>query len=122
MTLLRKEKSKFYNNLNPKCLSDDRLFWKSMKPFFSEKSIKTSKIVLVENNDILHDDKQAAETLNSFFSNAVKNLGLQDNYHVAVNDNDNDQAIILKINERYVHHPSIEIILSHYGDDAVIVI
>ena len=89
-----------------------------MKPFFSEKSVKTNKIVLVENNDILNDDKQVGETLNSFFSNAVKNLGLDDdNYHVVINDNDNDEAIILKIIERYKNHPSIRIIKSHLNDN-----
>ena len=49
--LLRNEKRRYYNNLNLKCLKDSRTFWRAVKPFFSEKSIKCAKIVLVEDNN-----------------------------------------------------------------------
>ena len=117
VALLRKEKKNYYNNLNPGCLRDNKLFWKTMKPFFSEKSIITNKIVLVENENFLNDDKEIGETLNSFFSNAAKSLGLQDNYQIHITDDDNEDTAILKIIEGYKYHPSIILIKSHINID-----
>ena len=47
-SLLRKEKKKFYGNLNTSVLTDNRTFWKTIKPFLAEKSKKISKITLKE--------------------------------------------------------------------------
>ena len=71
VNLLRKEKTKYYNNLNHNNVTDNRLVWKTVKPLFSENSFESKKIVLVENEDVLTNDHEVAETLNTFFNNAV---------------------------------------------------
>ena len=43
-----------------------------MRPLLSGKSKSNKKITLVEDNKIISEDKDNAELLNSFFSNAVK--------------------------------------------------
>ena len=35
---LRKIKKNFYEHLNPGLISDNKKFWKQVKPFFSEKT------------------------------------------------------------------------------------
>ena len=35
--LYKKERKKFYSQLDIKNVTDDKLFWKTMKPFLSEK-------------------------------------------------------------------------------------
>ena len=40
----------------------------------SDKSKSNEKIILVKGNEIINEDKDNAGRLNSFFSNAVKNL------------------------------------------------
>ena len=66
---------KYYTNLDIKMITDNKRFWSTMKPFFSDKGAGTkSNISLVEGNDILTDDKDVANTLNSFFGDAVKSL------------------------------------------------
>ena len=37
--LLRKTKTEYFKNLNVKDLSDNRKFWKTVKPYFSNKSL-----------------------------------------------------------------------------------
>ena len=41
-----------------------------MKPFFSDKSLDKNCITLVEDNKILSDDTEVADTLNSFLQNS----------------------------------------------------
>ena len=44
VNLLRNEKNNFYSNLDSKVVIDDITFWKTVKPFVSEKVTKHSKI------------------------------------------------------------------------------
>ena len=44
VNLLRNEKNNFYSNLDSKVVIDDITFWKTVKPFVSEKVTKYSKI------------------------------------------------------------------------------
>ena len=57
-------------------ICDNKKFWKTVKPLFSEKSAKKSKIVLIQNNEIINDDLEVAETLNVFFTDVVKQVEL----------------------------------------------
>ena len=49
--LLRQTKAKYFSDINVKCISDNKKFWKTIKPFFSKKGLSTN-IILVENNEI----------------------------------------------------------------------
>ena len=41
--LLRQTKEKYFNNINVKKVSDNKTFWKSVKPFFSNKGLSSKK-------------------------------------------------------------------------------
>ena len=41
VSLLRKEKKEFYGNLNTSVLTENKIFWKTVKPFLTEKSKKS---------------------------------------------------------------------------------
>ena len=43
-----KTKKSFYKNLDKKQASDNKVFWKNVKPSFSDKGVNFSKIALVE--------------------------------------------------------------------------
>ena len=74
VTLLRK--SKFYGNLNEKKLCDNKKFWGLVKPVLSNKVVFNEKITLVEQNNIVENDKKTTTILNNFFSNIITNLGI----------------------------------------------
>ena len=71
------------------------------------KNVVSNITVLVENEDVLTNDQEVAETLNNFFSNAVRILGLQDNMLINIDNDEDFDNIILKIVNVYENHPSI---------------
>ena len=70
--LLRITKRNFFKNLSEKKISDNRAFWKEIKPHFYDKGGISSKTKLVEREKIIHKDKDIAETMNKYFVNITK--------------------------------------------------
>jgi len=110
--LLKKVKKTYFGNLKPSKISDNKNFWKTVNPLFSEKGVSIDKISLAENKEIISDDKHVAEIFNDFFSNAVKNLNIDyyehfsfDHYFLCKDTEQDDP--ILKAIEKYENHPSI---------------
>ena len=62
----KKERKIFFDNLNPSIVTDNKAFWKNVKPLFSNKGNYGSKIKLVEKEEIMYDDIKIAEELNNF--------------------------------------------------------
>ena len=104
--LLRMEKRKYYKNLDLQCLKDNRTFWRAVKPVFSEKCATSNKIILVGSNKILNDENLVSDTINTFFTNVTKSLGIEDNYPSPCYLDDNTTPIT-KIINTYSNHPSI---------------
>ena len=69
VSLLRKTKKEYYQNLNEKSVIDNKSFWKTVKPFLSDKTHGNDKIHLIENDELLKTDLETAEVFNEFFSN-----------------------------------------------------
>ena len=63
----------FYKKLYEKQISDNKKFWKNVKPFFSSRDVNSSKITLVENNLIVEDENKIA----NYFINIIKTLNLK---------------------------------------------
>ena len=68
-SLFRKEKKKIYNNIDISLITDNKKFWQTVKPFFSEKHFGKKKVILVEDENIISNNKEVAEIMNAFFSN-----------------------------------------------------
>ena len=105
-SLLRKAKTKYYANLNPSLVTDNKTFWKTVKPLLSEKTTISDSINLVENLDICSDDEKVAHIFNTYFSNVVNNLNIERKEDI-LNLNVNDYDPILKAIDKYKNHPSI---------------
>ena len=67
------------NNLNPSFVTDNKLFRKTLKPFFSNKENYGSQIKSVEKDVVLQDDDLIAKELNKFFKNTVSTLNIKEN-------------------------------------------
>ena len=76
VNLLRRTKKNFYNNLDVKQITDNRLFWKTVKPCLSDKTLKNGKIVLVEKEEVISNDVEIAKIFNEYFGNIVENLDI----------------------------------------------
>ena len=107
MKLLRKTKEEFYNNLNVKYITENKLFWNTVKPSFADKTLKDERITLVENNKVVSDESKLVEIFSKYFGNIVQNLGIDGLTNIS---SDNDAVTIEKAIEKYQNHPSIKVI------------
>ena len=107
MKLLRKTKKEFYNNLNVKYITENKLFWKTVKPSFTDKTLKDERITLVENNKVVSDESELVEIFSKYFGNIVQNLGTDG---LTNNSSDNDAVTIRQAIEKHQNHPSIKVI------------
>ena len=75
--LLRKTEAEYFRNLNVKDLSDNRKFWKTIKPYFSNKDLNSKRLSLQEKGNLVADEKKLATIMNNFFINITKDLKLK---------------------------------------------
>ena len=98
MSLLRRTKKEYYGNLDPRKIADNKTFWRTVKPFLSNKPVENEKIILVEKEKILTKDKFCYKSSN-FFSSTVKTLAILDYMHshpLAKEVNDPTSRAIMK--------------------------
>ena len=55
-------------------LVNDKKFWRAVKPVFSNGDRMGDKIILIENGEVVSDDKIIAECLNTHFVNITDSL------------------------------------------------
>ena len=65
--LLRKVKKRYYETLNEKSAIVNKLFWKALKPLFSDKIVGKNKIHLAANSELIKTNLETAKILNDFF-------------------------------------------------------
>ena len=56
--LLKKEKKRYFGNLDLNKITDNKKFWNTVKPLFSNGTSTAGNITLVENNEIITEDKE----------------------------------------------------------------
>ena len=91
-------------------MSDNKLFWKTVKPFFSNKRSHRGNIKLSEGDKLLQDDSEVAEELNKFFKKAVSTLDVNENSYIINPDSINISDTIEKVTSKYKFDPSILLI------------
>ena len=104
---MRLKKRKYYQSLDISKITDNKTFWKTISPLFSNKSYSTnSRITLLENGDILREESKVADTVNEFFSNVVKELKIEKDDNL-LTDVIEETDPVLKAIKKYKNHPSI---------------
>ena len=106
----KKREKNFFNKLNTSFVSDNKLFWKNVKPFFSKNGSHRGNIKLVEGDKLLQDDSEVAEELNNFFKEAVSTLNVNENSCIINPDSINISDPIEKAITKYKFHSSILLI------------
>ena len=109
VSLLRKTKRDFYNSLDVKKVTDNKQFWKTVKPFFSNKTINNEKITLIEKEEVISADQKIADIFSTFYASVVENLDI-DNENMKLTDED-----IPNLVDKFKNHPSILKIKEHYN-------
>ena len=63
--------------MDPKSIHDNQKSWEIVKPLFSGIIKNSSGVTLLENNDIISNDKSVAEIFNDYFVNITSSLGIE---------------------------------------------
>ena len=106
---MRRTKRKYYSSKDEKSITDNKNFWRTVKPFLSEKSPSNGKITLIENGEVISSDNETADVLNTFFSNIVSNINLP-KYPIPNLYYNKIRDPVLKAIVRYKDYPSIKAI------------
>ena len=69
VSLTRKAKHTFFGNINTTDVTDNKTFWRTVKPFFTDKVKTRSKIALIENRKCKKKKKKKIEKGNYRRSN-----------------------------------------------------
>ena len=100
--LLRKTKKDFFNNLDVKFVTDNKQFWKTVKPCLTDKTLKSKRITLIENEKVVSDERGLVKIFNEYFSNIVSNLDIQRPPSITLHHDPVFNAI-----KKFENHPSI---------------
>ena len=103
LNLLRKTKKQYFAKSHVKDVADNKLFWKNVKLYFSDRSSNSTKITLVEKDEILIDEKKIANIMNEHFVSITKKLNLNPTISSKKSNSDvfHDQVNMKKIKEIY---------------------
>lgn len=58
-------KQQYFTNLKPSLVADNKKFWKTVKPLFSDKNSQKEIINLTENKNVLTQDLEIAKAFNN---------------------------------------------------------
>ena len=106
MSLTRKSKRDYYNNLDNRNVTESKLFRKTVKLFLSDKSPMRQKIALIENDKIIGNNKEIFDVFKNFFSTIVAKLNIPKFEDLSVTYNLEDledplESLVIK----YKNHP-----------------
>ena len=108
ISLVRKAKKEYFDNLDLRNVTDNKKFWKTVKPFFTDKGMNHDKIILVEDDEIISENEQLSESLNNLFADAIINLNIPQYGDSTSTTNGIDDSVLRAI-EKYKNHPSIKL-------------
>ena len=110
--LAKRERTKYFANLDLNKYTDNVKFWNTVKPMFSSGGKVAERITLVEKGEIVTDDQELAQTFNDFFIDAVSSLSIEENRALLDDVGDETDPIRIAV-KKYCHHPSILDIKKH---------
>ena len=105
VSLSRQNKKDYFETLDIKSLTDNKMCWKTVAPLFSNKS-KASNKITSENGKLIMNDQKCAEVFNNYFNNIVKELNIPINQNLLNDASIFDDPIIAAVH-KYERHPSI---------------
>ena len=127
VSLISQAKKQFFSNLNTNVVTENKTFWKTLKPFLTDKVKTKSKITLIEkkykdsstepSEEIISDEEKVAEIFN-FFVNIVPNLKIPNNHNCDMDFQKTDDPVLNAIN-KYRYHSSIVMINSKIEPESI---
>ena len=67
----------YFQNVDVNKVNDNKMFWKTVTPRFSNKCKTANTIILTEGDMIIKNEKLIADTFNNYFADITKTLKLK---------------------------------------------
>ena len=71
-----KAKKQHFTSIQSKTIDNEKKFWKTVKPLFSNRNNMCEKITLIADGKILSNDEEIAECFNEYFTNITHSLDI----------------------------------------------
>ena len=107
--LYKRERKKYFNNLDSNKITDNRLVWKTVKPLLKDKGSNTTNIYLVDEGKTVTEDKEVAKTLNQYFSTAVDSFDNIENKSLLIETKNLEDPVEIVI-KKFENHLSVFLI------------
>lgn len=105
--LLKTTKKLYFDTVDTKSFTDNKTFYKTILPLFTQKKSKGEKTFLIEKPNVISNDTEIWSNFNGvFFANAVSNLNIQATEHSHSNLQTTD-PILATVNS-YDNPPNIK--------------
>ena len=104
--IMCQSKKQYYGSLNVNQITNNKNFWRVVKPNFSNKILGTNRVILRDGGKIISDTEKDADTFNKFFVNIEKTSKTDKDKQVLVETNEVFDPV-LKTIKKYSTHPSI---------------
>ena len=88
VSLMRQNKIQYYGSLNVNHITDNKNFWRVVKPNFSNKILVTNRLILRDGGKVISDTERVADTFNTFFVNIGNTLKIGKDKQFLVETND----------------------------------
>ena len=81
VSYIKTKEKKYYERLDLNIVNYNKIFWKTVTLFLSDKITTFLKISLVENGQIIRDESKVANSISNFFENTILLLDIKTNEH-----------------------------------------
>ena len=92
-----------------KLLTDNRKFWRTVKPLFSDKIQTSTAITLLENNELVNDNSVVANIFNDYFASITDSLDIPTVSENMTATNEIKDPLDVALT-KYKSHPSVKLI------------
>ena len=99
---MRKTKKSYLESLNTKKITDNRTYWKTVVPLFTNKASGGQKNILIEAEKHIPDDKNICKIFNNFFSNVISDLKIPDYHNYFPQKNTSSLSAIIETFEKHL--------------------
>ena len=106
--LYKKERKQCYSDLELNKTTDNKLFWKTIKPLPSDRCIQSSSISLVGNDNVISDDSEFPKIFSSYFEKTAIELRIKEYENFDTNPNSRSQDYVDIAINKYQNHPGIK--------------
>ena len=85
---MRQNKKQYHGSLNVNHTTDNKNYWRVVKPNFSNKILGTNRVILRDGGKIISNTEKVADAFNKFFVNIWNTLNIDKDKQILVERND----------------------------------